>query len=135
MNRKQRLASLAEGKRLQKLPFNEFKDVTDFANKRHRQLNPLSDYCPDKVWQNNHYIVQIFYNNKRKGKLYTKAMICRSDSQPLINWQDIYRIKNEIFGEEQEAIQFLPPKSELIDVANLYWIYIETNPNNKESEE
>lgn len=127
MNRKQRRASSSEGKKLQKLPFNEFKDVTNFANKRHRQLNPLSDYCPDKVWQNNRYIVQIFYNEKRKGKLYTKAMIRRSDSQPLINWQDIYRIKNEIFGEEQEAIQFLPAKSELVDVANLYWIYIEND--------
>jgi len=126
MNRKQRRASFSEGRRLQKLDFNEFEDTTADSINRHRILNPTCTREPDKVYQNNHYIVQIFYNVKRKGKFYTKAMI-RSDSKVLENWRDLYRIKNEIFGDEVEAIQFLPPKSELIDVANLYWFYIPTD--------
>lgn len=127
MNRKQRRASYSEDRRLQKLDFNKFEDTTIESNKKHKILNPTSTHEPDKVYQNNHYIVQIFYNVKRKGKTYTKAMIRRSDSKILGNWQDLYRIKNEIFGDEVEAIQFLPPKSELTDVANLYWLYILTD--------
>lgn len=125
MNRKQRLASQSVGRKMMKLPFDEFKNITDYANNKHKILNPNSNHQPDKTYQNNHYSVQLFFNYERKGKFYTKAMIRRNDGKPLTSWNDLFRIKNEIFGEEKEAIQFLPPKSELIDVANLYWIYIE----------
>jgi hypothetical protein len=52
-------------------------------------------------------------------------MVRRSDSEPIYSWNDLYRIKNEIFGAEVEAIQFMPKVSELVDDANLYWFYIE----------
>lgn len=81
----------------------------------------------NKVYQNNKYIVQEFNDVKRKGKEYTKVMIRRCDSEPIYSWNDLYRIKNEIYGEETEAIQFMPPVSELVDVANLYWFWIELN--------
>lgn len=123
MNRKQRRASNREGKRLQSLPWNAFKDVTEEAIEKARMLGNF--YAPDKCFQNNKYIVQVKYKVPIKGKFYTRVMTRRSDSEPILSWTDLYRIKNEIFGEEVEAIQFLPKVSELVDVANLYWFFIE----------
>lgn len=127
MNREMRRASEKEGRRLQKLGWDDFQDVTEEAIKRHLILNrdPFRERFADTVYRNNKYIVQVFKNVVRKGRNYIKVMIRRSDSEPIYSWQDMYRIKNEIFGEEVEAIQFFPKKSELVDDANLYWFWIE----------
>lgn len=127
MNRQQRRASESVGRRLQKKEWNEFQDVTEEAKEKGRLLgrDMERDKFFDRVYQNNKYIVQIFDNVERKGKVYTKVMLRKSDSTPMIGWNDLYRIKCEIFGDEVEAVQFLPPKSELVDVANLYWFWIE----------
>lgn len=127
MNRAMRRASEKEGRRLQKLEWNDFNDVTIEAIKKHWKLNPESNFRPDAVYQNNKYIVQVFVSQIRNGRRYKKIMIRRSDSEPIYSWQDLFRIKNELFGEEKEAIQFFPKKSELIDQANLYWLWIEEN--------
>ena len=129
MNRKQRREfdkkSLSEGRRKQKLGWDEFKNVTKTAIEKHLALKPTSNFRPDFVWQNNKYIVQVFLSERRKNRTYDKAMIRRSDAKPIDSWSDLQRVKNEIFGPEIEAIQFFPPQSELIDDANLYWLFIE----------
>lgn len=125
MNRKMRRMSEAEGKRRQKKEWNEFQDVIQEAIKRNLLFNPDSTFRPDRVFMNNRYIVQVFTNKMRNFKLYDKILIRRSDSKPIYSWQDLFRIKNEIFGPEVEAIQFFPPVSKLVDEANLYWLWIE----------
>lgn len=125
MNREQRRASEKEGRRRQGLPWDSFNDVTALAYAKHVMLSGDPSFRPDRVYQNNKYIVQVFYRRERKGRFYTKVMVRRSDAEPIYSWSDLYRIKNEIFGEEIEAVQFMPPKSELIDEANLYWFWIE----------
>lgn len=130
MNRKMRRLSEAEGKRKQKKEWDQFKDVTQEAIKKHLLLKPDSAFRPDRVFVNNRYIVQVFTNKLRDFKLYDKILIRRSDSKPIYSWQDLFRIKNEIFGPEVEAIQFFPPVSKLVDEANLYWLWIKVE--NKE---
>ncbi len=125
MNRAERRASASEGRRLQKLPWNEFKDVSYEARSKHIAAGGNPCFRPHAVWQNNKYIVQVFFNSPRKNRLYTKVMVRRSDGKPICSWTDLFRIKNEIFGAEVEAVQFLPRKSELVDDANLYWFWIE----------
>jgi len=125
MNRNQRRLSHQNGLRMQKKPWNEFKDVTLEAVQSHELFDKTSNFRPDQVFQNNKYIVQVFFHCMRDYKSYTKVMIRRSDSKPELSWSDMYRIKNEVFGEEIEAIQFIPKVSELVDVANLYWFWIE----------
>lgn len=120
-----RRASEKEGRRLQKLEWNEFVDVTTEAIQKHIALGSNPNFRPDTVWQNNKYIVQVFNGVERNKKMYTKVMVRRSDAQAIYSWQDLYRIKNEIFGDEVEAVQFMPKKSELVDSANLYWFFIE----------
>lgn len=125
MNREMRRISEKEGRRLQKLPWNEFQDVTEEAINKHKYLGGLESFRPNKVYQNNKYIVQVFMNVERKGKFYHKVMVRRSDSAPIYSWNDLFKIKNEVFGNEVEAIQFMPKVSELVDDANLYWFWIE----------
>lgn len=126
MNRQQRRASESVGRRLQRKEWNEFEDVTLESREKSDMFGRDPRGYADQVFKNNKYIVQVFQGIYRKGSFYTKVMVRRCDAAPLSCWQDLYRIKNEIFGEETEAVQFLPPKSELVDVANLYWFWILT---------
>lgn len=125
MNRKMRRLSEAEGRRKQKLEWNRFENVTQDAVAKHLTLNPDSTFRPDFVFQNNRYIVQVFANVPRNGRIYDKVMVRRSDSKPIYSWSDLFRIKNEVLGPEVEAIQFMPKVSELIDQANLYWFWVD----------
>ena len=45
-----------------------------------------------------------------------------------ISWSEKQRIKNELFGEEVQAIEFFPKQSDLVDEANMYhlWIFLDT---------
>ena len=124
MNRQMRRASEANGRRMQIMPWEVFKDVTTEAIERHRLLSPGSKFIVDRVYQNPKYIVQCFYGRDIFGKPATKAMIRRSDGAAIYSWSDMFRIKNEIFGDEAEAVQMFPKKSELVDEANLYWLWV-----------
>ena len=124
MNRSMRRASEANGRKMQKQPWELMRDITREARERHLSLNPTSILFPDRVFQNPKYIAQLFYGREVIGRRATKVMIRRSDSAPIYSWSDLFRIKNEIFGEEAEAVQMFPKKSELVDEANLYWIWV-----------
>lgn len=125
MNREQRRASEKEGRRLQKLDWNKFEDVTKEAKKKAELLRPDRVFDPVMVWKNNKYIVQLTGEDLMHfGVWWRKVYVRRSDSKPIYSWSDIQRVKNELFGEHVTAIQFFPPQSELVDVANMYWIWI-----------
>jgi len=127
LNRQMRRASTQNGERLMQKPFNEFKDVTVDAMAKFALLKNNSTYRPDRVWLNNHYVVQYFkFNRYYLGELFDKVMVRRNDAKPILSWTDMQRIKNEIFGREVEAIQFFPKESDLVDQANLYWMFIKS---------
>lgn len=125
MNRQMRRLSLQAGRQAQSKEWNEFKDVTVMSMSNYRASKPDSTFNPSKVFQNNKYIVFVFRNHLRDGKFYDKVMVRRSDAEPIYSWNDLYRIKNELFGPEIEAVQFMPKVSELVDDANLYWFFVE----------
>lgn len=47
----------------------------------------------------------------------------RIDDQPIINWHDLQKIKNEYLGENVVAIEVYPKQSELVDYANIYHLF------------
>ena len=124
MTRNMRRAAQKNGERLQALPWNDFVDVTKMSHERHVDFGGTTEKLPGKVFQNNKYIVQCHLGHTKLGLPVTLAMIRRSDAQPLRPWQDMQRIKNEVFGDEAEAFEMYPKVSELIDVANLYWMWV-----------
>lgn len=119
MNRKKLRASKKEGKRLIRLGWNAFEDITEDARSK---LAPGTGF-PDRVFQNNIFIVQVFFTETEWG-LMERAMIRRNDTAPVHNWGVIQRVKNEVFGEERTAVEVYPRHSKLIDVANIYWLWV-----------
>jgi hypothetical protein len=54
----------------------------------------------------------------------TQALIRRVDAKPIHNWRDLQRIKAELFGPEQEAVELYPAQSRLIDDCNWYHLWV-----------
>ena len=77
-----------------------------------------------RLFRNNEYIVFI-YDRKLDpyGYLSTKVMVRHNTTRP-VGWAELQKIKNEIFGKEILAAQYLSPESQLVDDANLYWFFI-----------
>jgi hypothetical protein len=44
----------------------------------------------------------------------------RLDGQAIHDWRELQRIKNEIVGDEIEAVELYPAESRLLDTANWY---------------
>lgn len=49
--------------------------------------------------------------------------IRREDRKPIFDWRDVQRIKNELIGPEEEAIQLFPAESRLVDTSNQFWLW------------
>lgn len=54
--------------------------------------------------------------------------IKRLDKQPIHDWRDLQRIKNELVGPECEAVELYPAESRLVDTANQYHLYCSPDP-------
>lgn len=54
--------------------------------------------------------------------------IKRIDQQPIHDWRDLQRIKNELVGPENEGVELYPAESRLVDAANQYWLYVAADP-------
>ncbi len=76
----------------------------------------LNGWCNDMfaVWQ-------------LEATSFPKIMLRKHDSTR-VEWAELQRIKNELFGAETMAIQFLPKQSDLVDEANMYWFYLVPKP-------
>lgn len=126
MNRQERRASQRihrkeVGKALSLNDWGEWEDITFMAIMKlfdrpgkHRILSY------DK---NNIYSAQVLKVDS--GKL---LGIRRHDQSTDIPWSHKQRIKNEIMGPESQGIEIFPPNDELIDGANMFWVWF---PDNK----
>ena len=82
-----------------------------------------------RAYKNNRYVAMIFDNESVFvcGYLVNaiRVMVQRHDDTPIPNhWHELQKIKSAIFGDESQAIEFYPPQSELIDCANIYWLWV-----------
>lgn len=125
MGRHRLLAQRKEARRLQKKGWNDFEDITE-------QVRAMPEFWdrhepPTQVFKNNLYSVQVFDKQTAWGPC-KKAMIRRHDALPIHKWSDFQRLKNEIWGERAVALEVYPRQQNLTDVANLYWLWVFTNP-------
>lgn len=123
MNREMRRASKKIGKQMMSLPPNEFEEIS------YSEIQKTTvGIKPDQAWRNNHYTVQLYRQERLiMGVMMDKWMIRRNDAEPIKNWRDLQNVKNEVIGERIEAYQVFPKRSELVDVANMYWLFTEAN--------
>lgn len=50
--------------------------------------------------------------------------IKRNDKETIHDWRDLQEIKNQICGEDSEAIEIYPAESRLMDTANQYHLWV-----------
>jgi hypothetical protein len=77
----------------------------------------------DEVWINDTYQVNI-----RRQETMAHLSIKRHDKEPARDWRDFQRIKNELVGEEFEAVELYPAESRLVDSANQYHLWVVMDP-------
>lgn len=112
-------AQLAEARRLFKQPRGPWVEV-DLSARPH----PVG---MTRCYKNNRFVVMV-YDNELFPMWHVraiKAMVQRHDDKPIPNhWRELQRIKNELFGFELWAVECYPSEPELIDDANIYWLWI-----------
>lgn len=77
----------------------------------------------DQCWKNSRYTVLVRYTKDRFGDDLVHLSIKRNDKNPMHDWRDMQRIKNEILGEDEEAVEIYPAESRLVDTANQYHLW------------
>lgn len=73
-----------------------------------------------EVWRNDKYVVIV---ERDPAGWVTHLSIRRDDRKPILDWRDKQRIKDQLAGEEAEAVELYPAKSRLVDGANQYHLW------------
>lgn len=70
------------------------------------------------------YANNIYTCIKRIDRVLTHLSIKRNDTAAIHNWRHLQQIKNDICGDECEAIEIYPPMSRIVDCANQYHLWV-----------
>lgn len=85
------------------------------------ELRSLRDVV--RTWIGGKYSVQVKLVACDWG-LVEHFMVRRHDGAPVSSWADKQRIKDELAGPERVAVEVFPPRSRLVDDANMYHLWI-----------
>ena len=85
----------------------------------------------DEIWLNSHY--QVCLKRIPAPPDWPCDMIHlsikRLDKHPIHDWRHFQWIKNELVGEENEAVEIYPAESRLVDTSNQYHLWVFFDPN------
>ena len=76
------------------------------------------------LWTNDTYQV----STRDFGDGWRHLSIKRIDQQPVHDWRDLQRIKNQLLGEQCEAVEIYPAEERRVDAANQYHLWGSTDP-------
>jgi hypothetical protein len=106
------------------------------SKRRYRDATPWTGFVrvhdrSGEVWRNSRYFVEV-------TRIPVEALdvpvihlqIESNDHRPIHNWRDFQRIKTEILGEEEEALELYPAESCLVDDRNAYHLWSISGSNN-----
>jgi len=88
----------------------------------------------DEIWRNDTYMVfvtRVFKGNPAATPPMTWLSIKRHDKQPCNDWRHFQFIKNQLVGEECEAVQMYPAESRLVDGSNQYHLFCLTSAEHR----
>ena len=105
----------------------------------------IDEYNNNELYVNNKYQVALKRHNSKKPKfgfvlddngkrMSSEAFgvihlsVKTHDKEPIRDWRDMQRIKNELVGEEHEAVELYPAESRLVDTANQYHMWVLEKP-------
>lgn len=114
-------------------PFDEWHEAF-FTPEQMSLLKQLSAE-PDKIWRNSRYQVLVRKAGpESKGDGWPDTVhlsIKRLDREPIHDWRDLQRIKNELVGPEHEALELYPAESRVQDGANQYHLWCFADPKTR----
>lgn len=76
-----------------------------------------------ELWANSRYQVAVY----RHGDM-VHLSIKRIDNMTLRDWRDLQRIKDELVGPENEAVELFPARSRMVDTANQFHLWCLADP-------
>jgi len=83
-----------------------------------------------EIWMNNRYQVikseagSVVMPDTEEERSIVHLSIKRIDKKPIHLWRDLLRIKNELVGDECDAIELYPRMSRLVDSSNQYHLFV-----------
>ena len=81
-----------------------------------------------EYWVNDLYQVAVRRGYALDGQM-THLNIRRRDGKPIFrDWRHFQWIKNQLVGEECEAVEIYPAESRLVDTSNKYHLWVFNNP-------
>lgn len=112
-------------KRKDPFPYDQWQ-VGSFSPEQKELLLKTKGRLPDKVWINSRYEVWMhnrFIRHKGWPPMHWLS-IKRRDKEPIRDWRDMQRIKNDLVGAEHEGVELYPAESRLVDTSNQYHMYV-----------
>lgn len=84
-----------------------------------------------RIFKNDKYQVSVFEEPVNGFPDMIHLSIKRLDRKPQRDWREFQQIKNELVGEENEAVELYPAESRLVDGANQYHLWVIKDPKVK----
>lgn len=75
------------------------------------------------IWISPIYVVLVYTRDTAWGEV-THLAIRRADEKPEMPWRDMQRIKDELVGPERLGVEVFPPRSAVMDQANMYHLWV-----------
>ena len=78
-----------------------------------------------ELWANDRYVACVERrrdDGPATGSVFSIS-IHRRDRKPIRDWRHMQSIKNDIAGDETEAIELYPAESRLMDTSNEFWLW------------
>jgi hypothetical protein len=75
------------------------------------------------VFRNSRYQVMVRQQETPLGIVDWLAIV-RLDREPIHDWRELQRVKNELMGFEREACEIYPAESRLVDTNNQYHLFV-----------
>jgi hypothetical protein len=79
---------------------------------------------PHHVFINSIYQVSVWYERSDVFGDIAHLSIKTHDKQARHDWRELQRIKNELCGDEAEAVELYPAESRMVDTANQYHLFV-----------
>lgn len=77
------------------------------------------EFLAGEVWMNDLYVVIKYARGD-----WHHLSIRRADRKPCRDWRDFQAIKNQLCGEDREAVELYPAESRVVDTANQYHLWV-----------
>lgn len=91
-----------------------------------QRAEPEFDPAGGQIYVNSRYQVSIrgkFEGGPPYGQ-FCELSLKRRDKEPIYDWRDMQKIKNEFFGANATMLQVFPPEKHLVDTSNQYYFYV-----------